>query len=569
MVRLQIVWLLLVVSTTAWAADHWSEFRSGPFQIVTDAGAKTARARLNQLEQLRNALGRLIGKTDPQLVWPIRLVLLRTSEEYGSYALPQSFVLGRDAWLSAWPAGTPLNREWLRDCVQLFLDANTGRMPAPIERGLRDLFATLTAEGIRVTLGAPLPPDERNPDWALLQMLATNPESAGRLPVFIANLAHGGDVDSAAHNAFDQSGAEVLKQAAAYLAAGQFRTIEVSARAVDEVRDFPERPWDRTDAALLLADLLAANPAHYPEAGTAYGALKSPEADAGLGLLDAREKKSDEARLRLTAATTGGSRSAPAWLEFAALQTDRAKIQAALEKSVTLNPHWAEPHVRLSQLASDAAGKIPELKAAAKLEPRNAALWQTFAETALAADQFDEAAKAWSGAERAAATPGEQARVRQARIDLEQKRADYEEAERRRIADEKARDLERVRQQAMDQVQQAIDSANRALAGNGNSPAPAKVVPWWDGAHGARKLDGILQRVDCLGSMARLVIKAGNGPVTRLIVRNPAQVEINGAGDHGLACGAARAHRRIHVEYNDKPDAKLGVAGDVVMVEFP
>jgi hypothetical protein len=452
--------------------------------------------------------------------------------------------------------------------VQLLLDNNTSRMPAGIERGLRDLFSTLEAKGTHVTLGSPLPPDERNADWALLQMLATNPDNAAKLRVFLQNLAQGGDLNGAARNAFDQPAAALQKQAAAYLAAGQFPTIEVSARALNPKLDFPERSWDRDTAALTLADLFAGNPARATQARVAYSALKSVESKAGLGLLAAREKKTEEARRYLGEATAGGSRSPFAWVELAAVESDSAKKRADLEKAVPLNRLWGEPHVLLSKLGADPAAQVPELKIAAKLEPRNAKLWQTLAETALAANEFEEAQKAWSAAERAAATPEEQARIRQARLDVEQKRLDFEEAERRRAEEEKARDLERVRNAAMAQVQQAVAEANRKMAANGPTPPPTKVVPWWSGEKGTKKLDGILQQVDCLGKAARLVIRGNDGSVTRLMIRNAVGIVLEGGGEHTLGCGAQSKNRRIHVEYNDKPDAKLGVAGDVMSVEL-
>lgn len=569
---MRLLWTGLLVAAAALSAsaeDHWAEFQSGPFQIVTNAGAKTARERLNQLEQLRNALGTLIGKPDTQLVWPIRLVLFKSEAEFGKYSLPKSFVLWRDAWLSAWPSEMPLNREWMRECVQLLLEDNTSPMPPGVERGLRVLFSTLEAKGTHVTLGAPPPPDERNADWALLQMLATNPDSAAKFRVFLQNLAHGVDLNGAARNAFDQPAKALEQRAAAYLAAGQFSTTEVSARALNPNIDFPERTWDRNAAAVTLADLLAANPARARQAESAYAALKTTESEAGLGLLMAREKKTEEARRYLGESTAGGSRSPFAWVELAALESDPAKARADLEKAVPLNPKWGEPHLRLSQLGADAAAQVPELKIAAKLEPRNAKLWQKLAETATAANEFEEAQKAWAGAERAATTPEEQARIRQARLDVEQKRLDFEEAERRKAAEEKARDLERVRNAAMAQVQQAVDEANRKLGANGSTPPPSKVVPWWgNGGQATKKLDGVLERVDCLGKSARLVIRGDDGATTRLLIRDASGIVMQGSGEHTLGCGAQAKNRRVHVEYNGKPDAKSGVAGDVVSVEF-
>ncbi|MGH9667566.1 MAG: tetratricopeptide repeat protein, partial [Bryobacteraceae bacterium] len=381
-------------------------------------------------------------------------------------------------------------------------------------------------------------------------------------------LAQGGDRNGAAQNAFDQPVAALQRRASAYLAAGQFPTAEVSARALNPNFDFPERTWDRNTADLTLADLLAANPARAAQAAAAYGALKSIEAEAGLGLLAAREKKTEEARRYLGEATAGGSRSPFAWVELAAIESDSAKARADLEKAVPLNPLWGEPHLRLSKLGADPAAQVPELKIAARLEPRNAELWQTLAETALAANEFEEAEKAWSAAERAAATPGQRAQIHKARLDVEQKRLDFEEAERRRAEEEKARDLERVRNAALAQVQQAVADANRKMAANGSTSSPNEVVPWSHAQQGTKKLDGVLQQVDCLGKSARLAIRGNDGSVTRLMIRNATGIVLPEGGEHMLGCGAQSKDRRVHVEYKGKPDAKLGVAGDVVSVEL-
>ena len=60
---------------TATAADRWIEVRSGPFQIVTDAGDRGARETLNQLEQVRYLLGTALGIEDLKTLWPVRIVI--------------------------------------------------------------------------------------------------------------------------------------------------------------------------------------------------------------------------------------------------------------------------------------------------------------------------------------------------------------------------------------------------------------------------------------------------------------------------------------------------------------
>ena len=57
-------------------------------------------------------------------------------------------------------AGQAIPNEVFARLTQLFLDANTARMPERLERGLVALFSTIQVNGIRITLGEPpLHPD--------------------------------------------------------------------------------------------------------------------------------------------------------------------------------------------------------------------------------------------------------------------------------------------------------------------------------------------------------------------------------------------------------------------------
>jgi len=51
-VRMRALALWLSVALSAPAAERWVEFRSGPFQVFTNAGERSGRETLAQLEQL-------------------------------------------------------------------------------------------------------------------------------------------------------------------------------------------------------------------------------------------------------------------------------------------------------------------------------------------------------------------------------------------------------------------------------------------------------------------------------------------------------------------------------------
>ena len=511
--------LLLSLPLAILADDHWLELHSGPFEIFTNAGERQGGRTLAHLEQLRNALGLALGATDLVTVWPIRVFLLRDARQRADYP-PGPPELGREAYYGALVAGSPPPPEWHRACVRILLNDNTGRLPANIERGLLDLYSTLDVKGTHVTLGAP--PPTRTRDWARMQLLSCDPEYSGKLRIALRNLSNGTDLDAAFHNAFQKSPAEIDRQVDAYLAAGAFQTFAVSAATINPDRDFPGKAIDPARLRKLTAEFKGSYTPHDPPTAR--------------DLVDAAQKEKDP-----------------------------AKARAALEKAAQLNPRWAEPLARLALLDYDLEQKLKRLKAAAALDRRTASRWVAVAEVASEFHQYSEAARAWAAAEQAAADDAERTRIHQARTQLTEQRAALEAADRQRIADEKQRDLDRLKQEALNEVRRAEARANR-----GTQPLPPgqKVEAWWDGPTPSGKARGTLARVDCARGMARLIVKQDDGKLVQLLVRKPEQIAITGGGVQTLGCGPQKPARRVVVEYFPKPDPKTGVAGDAAIIEF-
>ncbi len=439
--------LLLTVAlaaSPAFGAGHWTEYRAGPFRVISDAGDRPARDRLTEMEQLRHVLGALLGKgglglggsqaSQLETIWPVDVVLFSNTREYGPHALHQPFIDGGSATLGAWTADTPLPRDMLRALTRLLID-NTGQMPESIETALCDLFSTIKVNATHVMLGAPLPagelPPERMRAWAKMEMLVTSPEYNGKVRVYLNNLQQGGDESVAARNAFDLTVAKLDEQAEAYLHHGDFAAVPASGEALSPNRDFIEKPLDKAAVDALLAELSAGGKSFPPE---------SPR-----GLL--------------------------------------AKgTQSALELAAKANPRWGEPHFRLAALASTSTGKIEELKIATTLQPRNVAYWQALAEAQSAAKLYADAGKSWSEAEHAAPTEAEKVRIRQAHADLDARLADYEAAEKLRIAKEKADELQHIKNAAAAEVHAAEKAANQRLGGD----SKLTPVPWWGDPEGRK-----------------------------------------------------------------------------------
>lgn len=506
------------------AADRWIDYRMGPFHVISDAGDKAAREKLNQMEQMRYSLGVELGKVGMGKeglvsMWPIDLVLFSNQHDYLAHSPGKPFIEGGSATLSAWSGDAPLPRDWLRALARMLIDDNAGRMPDSIETALCDLYSTIKVNNTKISLGAPLPDGElqgaRLRAWAKMQMLATQPDYSGKLRVYLNNMQQNGDEGVAVRNAFDMTAAQLDLKLDAYVKAGKFEATTSGGEPLNPEHDFIEKPMDKTAVDGLIAELAAGGkdfPSGSPRGLVAQNTLTS------------------------------------------------------LELAIKANPRWAEPHFKLAELEKDPAIKIKELKTAATLDPRNAPYWRALAEAQAAANLYDDAAKSWALAEKAAVDEAERARIHLARLALNGARADFTEAEKKRRAEEAARDLERVKAAAAAEVHAAEAAANARL--NEGRPAYKAPEAWWD-APGGQKLEGKLTRVDCLNGPLRLTIVNDKGAAVKVAVRDLNNLTVNGSNEAKFACGVARTTRKIRLTYEAKPDAKLGTLGDVLVVEFP
>jgi hypothetical protein len=523
-----IFWTTSLLTAPANAADRWIEYRIGGFHVFSDAGDKAARDRLNEMEQLRHALGVMLGKDSLgvggpsqstfQTVWPIDVVLFSNTKEYGPHALKTPFVEGGSAMLGAWTKDSPLPRDMLRALARMLIDDNVARIPEAVETALCDVFATIKVTGPKGTIGAPLPAGELAPDrfhaWAKMQLLATNPDYSGKVRVYLNNLQGVGDETLAARNAFGLTVAKLNEIAAAYAAAGKFEPGPISGEALNPNQDFVEKPVDKAAIDGLFTEL-AAGGKNFP-----------PDSPRG-------------------------------WVEKG--------TRDELELAVKANPRWAEPHFLLASLVTEPGREMKELKTATVLEPRNVSYWRALAEAQRAANQFTEADKSWAAAMKAAPNDAERDRIKQVRFEQDERRAAFEASEKKRIADEQARDLQRVKDAASAEVRTAQNATNKKL---GEFKSDQKPVDWWENPAG-EKVSGTLARVDCLNGPLRLTINIDGGGTIRLLIRDPNHLSVPGTGEAKFGCGIQRPPRKIKVVYNVNADAKMNTVGDVALVDFP
>lgn len=514
---------LISLLLPALASAAWTEFKAGPFEVLTEDNVKEARITLNYLEQLRHALGTALGQPDLTSVWPIRIVVQKPKRQ--SYP---SLKFGRDAWMASLDKMTPQTAASVTDVL---LRSSRGYVPPNIRRGLVSLYSTLEVDATRVTLGNV--PSAKDRDWSRAHMLAVQPQYSGKLRVLLANLGKGIEPDVAYRNAFESTAPEIELALNSYIEKGQYDTIPVSGKPINAQRQFYPKEIDGKTSALTMADL-----------AFAHGSVTDHALAEGQGLVALRKGDRDAARKLLAQAST-----AYALLEYAKLLPEAAQ-KPALEKAAAANPQWAEPYKLLAALEAHPAQKLTALRKATQLDPNDAASWIQLAQTQEAAKQVAEAAKSWAAAERLTDDLNEREKLRQYRAAGERARAEAQMAERDEIRRKAEQEMQDLKNRALMEIRKAEARANAGKPViDANQLDPYKETP------DTKSVAGILARVDCQGTQATLHVRNG-GSTTRLLVVDPATVEIaqgqrggERGGERAFSCGVQKPARKVEVDY--------------------
>lgn len=510
---------LISLLLPALAFADWSEFKSGLFEVLSEAGDKEARITLNYLEQLRHAVGTAVGQQDLHSVWPIRIVLVK-----GKRQMYPGLQFGRDTWVASIDRVTPQTASTV---VDVLLSSWQGHVPPNIRRGLITLYSTLDVDGTRVTLGAV--PSVKDRDWARAHMLAVQPEYSGKLRVLLSNLGKGIDPDVAYKNAFEKTAEQIELSLNKYIEAGNYGTIPVSGRPISAQRQFVPKKVDDKPAALALADVAFAN-----GSDPGYDRLGSIE---GQGLVALRNKQLDQARSLLAQAT-----SAHALVEYAKL-LPAAEQKPVLEKAAAANPRWAEPYRLIAALETHPAQKLAALRKATQLDPNHSPTWIVLAQTQESTKQMADAAKSWANAERTTDDLEQRANLRGLRAAGERARAEADMAAREEARRKAEQEMQDLKNRALMDIRKAEARANA-----GKPVIDDSKLDLYKEEPTGKKATGVLIRVDCQGTQATLHVQSGRS-VTKLLVTDPSTVEIGGGGERSFTCGTQKPARKVEVEY--------------------
>ncbi len=543
------------------AADHWTKFIAAPYQVYTDAGTHAGREALVRFEEFRHAIGEVLGDANLQTQLPVRILVFRDPQ---GWTTPAPVSEGRASYnivLGEKDLGKGAVAPAVYSALtRLFLESNTRRMPPEFERGLAEFFSTFSLKDIHITVGDP--PPNADLDWARIHLFVTDPDYYGKLRVLLYNLRNGAAVDPAYRNAFGKSYAEIEAIVKQRFAEHDTRTTSISSQPMAE-RDFPERDVSDADARLARADLFAGEKSAAEYERLIKDGLHTAEAEEGLGMIALAAHRPDEAKTHFADAVRDNSSSPRAYIEYAKLEPDNAKATTALLKAAGINPKLDEPFALLAARDTDPEKRLQHWKLASDRAPRNTSYWQHLAEAYAENHDYDGAAKAWTSAEQSATDPATRDRMHAARLTIEQQRLDYEAAEKRRKAEEEAREIERLKSEARAQVH-ALEEKYADKSEQNLNP-----VPWWDDPKTPAKVSGTLTRVDCLpGSQARLVILTADRKTVQLLVIDPAKLSISGAADAAFRCGAGQKPRRVTVGYTPKANAHFATAGEAAVIQF-
>jgi hypothetical protein len=554
-VKCVVAWLLLAALTAAPAwARGWKSYKlirgQSPIEVYSNSDDRRAVEALTTLEQVRWMVARLLGKDEVRPVWPVRVVMIAPGRDSARY-LNAHLRLSRDLYVAGVDGKQGLPPQLLREYVRLLLESETRRLPPEIEDGLAEVFSTASAEATRISVGAPPEKERQTRDWARMHLLAVTPEYAGRVRVFFSVLQAGAGYEIAYKNAFESTQKEMEAKVDRYFQAGQFEPQTVSGMPLNPNRDIRKRDLEDAAAELALADLLDGE-----DRRKAFLALVnstgSPEAMEGAELYEEAVK--------------AGTQSAMAWhrLGLSLRESDSARAIELLARAAELNARWAEPHARIAELETQLERKIPRWRKAVELDPRNARYWEELADAQQQGRLYEEAAQSWRTAELAAATEEERERIRQRRLAYEKRRLDLEAAELKRQEEEKARELEQLRQEALARIRAAEAKAREGK----EAIDPTKVVEWWDGPRPEGKASGALERVECVRGKLRLVVREPDGKLVKYLVPDPNKVVLMGGGQIELRCGPQKPPPAVSLEFTPRKDAAEGTVGDVAVVEF-
>jgi tetratricopeptide (TPR) repeat protein len=535
---------------------------SAPFTLYTDGGEKAGRQVLERLDLARRAFGRATPL-------PVRVFLL--SEKLFQPLKPGATTRGfyqsaaqRDSIVLPITGG---DRVVFHEYAHLVLHHTSGPLPKWLEEGLAEFHSTLAVVQGKLRLGRPIPehlrilqamPLLRAADmpaatayhdgttlgvfyaqsWALVHMLRLSESYRKGFQSFLTQVERGESQAAAFQQAFGKSFSEAVGDLKLYLDRPQMPVVDLSVELGQPAANTESNSLTGLDADLVYAEL-ARDCGRPKEAERIYERLArqpagTPLTESALGYLALGRNRFDEARARFEKAIALGSRDAAVAFELAMLVRDhgggRAAARPLLERVVDWNPDFAEAQFLLGVEAAHEnrhEDAVRRIERAVAVFPRQSYFWHALAMSYQALGRTEAARTAAKRAQDSAATP-DQAEMARALL----------------------RGLDRP-------------------AGVEPQSRPDVIVPEsWKPKQGESRVEGVLERIDCLGQSARFIVRSPKG-ATALWVENPGDVLMKNLSSltFEFRCGPQKPVAVV-VEYRAQPDRQRMTQGAVTAIEF-
>jgi tetratricopeptide (TPR) repeat protein len=606
--------LLLCACQLASAAEQWVKFKSSHFELYTTAGEKKGREAILYFEQVDDFFSKVLAKSKSVAPRPVRIIAFRTEKEYKPFRPNESaaaFYLGgydRD-YIVMQGIASENYPVAVHEFTHLLVRHSGAEVPIWFNEGLAELYSTMKPVGKKVQIGdlkvghlqalhenkwlpleALVSVDSNSPyynernragvfyaeSWALTHMLNLSPQYRPQFSKFVSLLASGLPATNAFWQAYAKTLAQVQKDLELYLRGTSFNAVlfDIKLQKSDEDPDI--EPASPLESGMVLADLLAFTNKN-DEAKQKYEGLakefpQSWEVEAGLAELAWREKDLDAARRHFARAAELGSTNPRIYYDYAMiLRTDGengASSIPALKKAVELDPDYQDAHHYLAFCllqAENFQDAVEHFNKVKKVKGDQAfAFYHGLAYANYRLEKRDAARIAAQAARKAANTPDQITAADEMLRALSEPPSVVQRGvvvdrpvERTQLAERKAPAPRPVREEPDEEKPKRL--VRRA------EPPEAPAAPP-ETQH--LSIEGTLQHVDCLGKVARLRVLVGRKPVL-VAIANPQSVTVKGSptGTLDLTCGPQKL-KSIRLEYESRPDTKLGTVGVVRSIEF-
>ncbi len=547
--------LAAIAGQASAASSTWIRISSPSVEIFTDSGERPARAVLDRFETL-NRVFRESYRTDSSA--PLRVYIFSSARDYEQYRPnPQAnafYENDGDGDFIVLPEADALERISSHEYLHMVINHASAMLPHWLEEGVPDLYSTLSVNASTMRVGDPIEPYLRllasghwlsaedlasgrptdsvifyAESWALVHMLSLDPRWSKGMPQFVKFLEQGRDQNEAFAASFGMSMNDALVDLRAY--SPSRREMTLPAPPVEKWTASLVTRLAPVDATLMLAGL-ALHTDHRELARSLFlRAAKenpqSPAAVAGLGALALAENRKEDARREFERAIAMGSRDADTAFQLAALANDNA----LLEKTLAIDPNFAEAHFLLGVRATDDGNfptAIEHLRRAVTLFPRRFSYWNALGY-----------AQAKSGDRQGAAESARRAAILASSNQEEQMAASLT----------------------------LLAATIPAVTQTTRESKPDVVTPEsWQNRKGDARVEGTLTRVDCESVPPRLFVSTETAPgspgkTVELNVPNPAAVELLNAEGVSTTLGCGEQSRPIAMEY-------LAATGEVTRIEF-